>query len=190
LATEALLNSLRCPTIFVTREPTYVVDSLLSYRGLEAPIWVNERKYILESPQFLARYCPGYDEAIIQLFQHHEARMDDRSRIILDKTLTVALLNRLLRALSERWDFADHVRYEDLCDNPEQTFFRVADFLSLDVGPAMTNYLRSTLEPKQGENGPFTVFRDTHSQLGRPLRYITTGEAEMAQDMLRRVGLG
>jgi len=187
LAAEALLDRLRCPTVFITRDPIYVVDSLLSFRGLHAPIWRNEYGYIADAA-FLARYFPDSGN-VIQRYCVNDNTLASREQLILSKILTVAVINRMLQILAKDLDFVCHIRYEELCRIPDELFPKAAGFLSLEMNAQTFDWLDSTQRAIEGENDPYSVFRDTTRQVTRPLRFLSNAEAEDMRNVLAECSL-
>ena len=188
LATEALLKMLRCPVIILTRDPIYVVDSLMSFRGLNAPIWRNEANYV-RTKLFLSRFFGGESEMIEEAYRKNDRELSKRTRLITEKVLTVAVMNKMLHVLSNDMHIAHHIEYEELCKKPSETVSRAAQILSLEVSGEMVAYLGKTQRKRADDVGPYSVFRETSKQTVRPLRFVTTEEAEAARRSLRELGL-
>ncbi|NVM22267.1 MAG: sulfotransferase [Desulfobacterales bacterium] len=188
LATEALLKKLQCATLFITRDPVYVVDSLLSFRRLNAPIWQNESRYVRDG-SFLVRYFPEEAYRIQKYYGKNARTFNKKKRIIMNKMLTVGIINKMLSSLADELDFVCHIRYEELCEDPEKIFKKAADFLSLDMEAGMLDYLSSTQKKNERDIGPYSIYRDTSQQLRRPLRFISDTEAEMGRTMLLECAL-
>lgn len=189
LGTEALVKRLECPSLFIARDPIYVVDSLLSFRGLEAPIWRNEYAYIT-APQFLDRFFPSHADVICRHCTVISNSDTVRRKIILSKTLTVGLINKMLRILAQELGFVRHIRYEELCRAPVQVFSEAANFLRLEVGPEMLDFLEETQSSTpMSQNNPYSVFRDITAQLERPLRFVLDSEAKEMEALLENCDL-
>lgn len=180
LATEGLLKALRCPTIFITRNPLYVVDSLFATVGLDAPIWYHESHYIQDFT-FLSCFCEGERLLVLNRFTHRYE--SNREWMITRKALTVTLLNRMLTALSDEFEHAMHIQYEELCRQPKQEFMRAFGFLGLEMGEEAKRFLKETQSVKDAGD-PYSIYRDTASQVNRPLKFLTEKEAVMVQKVL------
>jgi hypothetical protein len=188
LATEALVKTLRCPVIFLTRDPVYVVDSLMSFRGLNAPIWRDEANYVRER-LFLSRFFGDEGEMIKEAYRRNDRELNRRTRAITEKVLTVAIINKMLHILSNDTDIVHHIEYEELCRKPSETVARAAEILSLEVSGEMVAYLGRTQRKKEGDVGPYSVFRETSKQPTRRLRFVAAEEAKEARGSLRQLGL-
>lgn len=188
LATEALLKNLKCPALFITRNPIYVVDSVLSYQGLDTRLWQNESNYITDT-SFLMRYFPDQGDEIRKYYASNDGTSNNKKQIILSKVLTVSILNKMLYILSNELDFVYLIEYEKLCSTPNEIFAKAAAFLSLEIGAETLKFLNSTQTKKNEEYKACSIFRDTSNQLNRPLRFITDSEAEEARKALAKCKL-
>ncbi len=187
LASEALIKALKCPTVVITRDPIYVVDSHLSFRGLKAPLWRNEFEYLGDTV-FLERYFGDHTERI----EEHRRRIpdcDQRLRVVLEKTLAVAVLNRMLRILGEENELVHHIRYEELCQDPELEFRKAAIHLGIAAGDEMMELIKATRKSNHDDD-PYSIYRDTANQTNRPLKYLDEGECSKVRIMLDECGLG
>ncbi len=182
LATEALLDKFKCHAVIITRNPIYVVDSLLCFRPLNDYMWDNESKYITDN-LFLNTYFPQNNTTIKKYIESNQG--NKRQQIIMRKTLTVAVLNKMLEQIAKKFNFVLHIKYEDLCKNPQENFARAAEFLSLEFKGEMEKFLKKTMQKtKDSEKDHYSVFRDTKKQLNRPFKFLTRDEVREAKEML------
>jgi hypothetical protein len=182
LATEALLKKLKCQTIFITRDPLYVVDSLLSFRGLDAPIWRNETKYIREG-HFLERFLPGRKNNIRKKLWAAKLNLNKRERVTTEKVLTVAVINKMLEKLALHFSHVTHISYEKICAKPNEVISYASNFLNLEAGKETFRYLKAT-QSVANQNDPYSVFRDTRGQLTRAFRFLSLAEVKTLRRML------
>lgn len=183
LATEALLNGLHCPAVLITRNPVYVVDSLLSIRGLQAPIWRTESAYVV-LPEFMERFGFSRKDRIIKTLSKFKDRPDNRTGVIMAKTVTVAMINNMLEQLAKAYPNTVHIRYEDLCASPVKSFEALAEFLMLEKGPDFLAFVNQSQENDQCPADPYSVFRNTREQLIRPFKFLTLEEVKRTMDTL------
>jgi len=148
----------------------------------------NETNYVQDA-FFLDKYFIKNKEIILNQFAINK-KLPNRKKDILNKVLTVALLNKMLEQIAEKFDFTMHIRYENLCREPEKTFSEAANFLSLEFDGKMKSFLKQTQQKTpESEKDNYSVFRDTKKQLSRPLKFLTNKEAEEAKKMLIDCGL-
>jgi hypothetical protein len=188
LATEAILNHFNCPTILITRNPVYVVDSVLSFRGLEAPIWRTESEHVTQ-PEFLERFRFSNKDEIIAAYNQFNDHPKNRAGVIIAKAITVAMINKMLRNLAQEYDNALHITYEGLCEDPVKKFKSLASFLTFEMGPDFENLLKSSLNEEMSSDNPYSIFKNTRAQLNRPLRFLKTEEAQLVTDILKTCNL-
>ncbi len=183
LATEALLNHFNCPTILITRNPVYVIDSALSLGGLKTPIWRTESEYVNDS-EFLEAFNFSKKNEIIETLEKFKDSPDNRKGVIISKMVTVAMINRMLKISAQKYDNAVHITYEDLCSNPVEKFKALASFLTIEKGPDFYNLLNDSFIKKSYSYDPYSIFRNTNEQLDRPLKFLKEKEARLAIDIL------
>jgi len=183
LATEALLNSLHCPTVLITRNPLYVVDSLLAIRGLRAPIWRTESAYVVQ-PEFMERFGFTGKNRIIKTFSKFKDQPKDKKGVIIAKTMAVAMINKMLEQLGKEYKNALHIRYEDLCASAVKRFETLAAFLTLEKGPDFYDFINQSQENEKCPADPYSVFRNTREQPNRAFKFLNPEEVKLAMDVL------
>jgi hypothetical protein len=188
LATEALLNYFNCPTILITRNPVYVVDSVLSFRGLEAPIWRTEAEDII-APEFLERFNFSNKDKIIAIHHKFKDRPKNRTGVIIAKAVTVAMINKMLKNLAQEYDNALHITYEELCADPVEKFKALASFLTFERGSNFDNLLKSSLKEEMSSDNPYSIYKNSQAQLNRPLKFLETDEVHLVTDILKTCNL-
>ncbi|MFZ5759348.1 MAG: hypothetical protein ACOY32_06950 [Thermodesulfobacteriota bacterium] len=188
LATEGLVKKFQCPTIVITRNPLYNIDSLFSYQDISSIIWRNEAQYI-KDPLFLQNYFPDNGDKIIEQLEKHPDNGFNRHDVLVSKTITVAVINAMLRQLGDRSPWVSHVAYERLCDNPLDIFHECAVFLGLRFDDQTRTLLAETMMKQDDRLDPMSVHRDTKMQQSRPFRFLTPEEARVLQSILEYTGL-
>jgi hypothetical protein len=183
LATEALLNYFNCRTILITRNPVYVVDSLLSIEGLRTALWRAESKHVID-PEFMEGFNFSNKNKIIETLEKFQDSPDNRKGVIISKTVTIAMTNKMLKILAQRYANAVHITYEDLCSDPVERFKTLASFLNLERGSDFDNLLNDSFKKKSFSEDPYSIFRNTNEQLTRPLKFLKEEEVKLAIDTL------
>jgi len=182
LGTEMLMKYFKIQTIFITRNPIYVVDSSLSITRNKIIYW-NETDYV-QNHFFLDRFFTHTKKNILEEFAKNR-KLPKREKDILNKILTVAILNKMLEQIAKKFNFILHIKYENLCKYPIQNFSKIARFLSLEFKGEMEKFLEKTMqETKCSINNPYSVFRNTKKQINRPLYFLNLKEAQKAKEML------
>ena len=188
LATEGLVGNLGCPTVVVTRNPVYVVDSLFAYQDIAVPIWRHEFGYV-QKPDFLERFAPGKSNYILRAMQRFRDDGADRTSVIVGKALTVGVINRMFEAIALGCGSMMHVAYEDLVVAPVERIAGIAQFLGLAFGTAARQALSETLHAADAAFDPMSIRRDTQGQLRRPFRSLSSEEGKLTADVLSGCGL-
>ncbi len=184
LATEAMLKFLKCPTVLVLRDPLYIIDSLFARDGLKTAYLCNESKYV-NNPFFLKRFSPDPTKDISMILKESVPNGKIRENIILDKVLTVSLIQSMFRVLASEFQHAQIIEYESLCQSPELHFHSIASFLSLDWSESIEQYLlktmRSTLDQRKND---YPIFLETIDQIGRPFKFLSKEEVLLCRRVL------
>lgn len=188
LASEGLVKELRCPTLVITRDPIYSVDSLLSYQGLESPYLRHESVYIQETT-FLWNAFSCDAHAVFEYLQRFPDDGVHRQNVETAKVLTAAIINAVLSRLADRFSNVMRVRYEDLILDPVARFNEIAVFFGLEFGPHAQRQLEKTLSSRNEEAVHYSIFRDTRKQLNRPLKWITEDSIERIRAVLEECRL-
>ncbi|GAG80496.1 unnamed protein product, partial [marine sediment metagenome] len=114
---------------------------------------------------------------------------DNRKGVIIAKTVTVAMINKMLKILAQNYDNVVHVTYEDLCSNPVDQFKILTSFLTFERGYDFDNLLESSLNEEESSNNPYSIFRNTNAQLNRPFKFLKKEEVKLAIDILTTCNL-
>ncbi len=183
LATEGIIKFLKVPTVFITRNPIAVVDSLLSFRGISAPIWRQESRYMRDMV-FLKRIGINNESQVLKYLKRYSDNGITRKSVIYGKILTVALLNRMFEVLNELYLNTIHITYEDLCIDSEKVFRQIADFLNFDFDIKMIGR-----ESCSKSDDPYSINRDTSKQINKPLKFIKNKENEEIRSILGKCEL-
>jgi len=188
LATEGLIKALKCPIVLITRNPIYVLDSLLTYKDISVPLWRNEAKYITQS-NFLSRFFPDKKGEIIENITKYPDDGVNRTSVIVAKTLTIAIINRMLQTLADKYNNVKHIYYEDLILDPITLFSESAKFFNLDFNEKAKAYLKKTLKAKDEEFDHTSIYRNTCKQRNRPFIGIYEDEVELVSGVLKECDL-
>ena len=184
LAAEAMLKFLKCPTVFLLRDPLYIIDSLFARDGLKTTYLCNESKYV-NNPSFLKRFSPDPTKDISMILKESVSNDKKRERIIIDKVLTVSLIQSMFRVLSSEFQYAQIIEYESLCQSPELYFRSIASFLSLDWSESIEQYLLKTLRSALHQRkNDYPIFLDTINQIGRPFKFLSKEEVLLCRRVL------
>jgi len=185
LATEALVKKLNCPTIVITRNPIYNIDSLFNYQKISSIIWRNEAEYIQE-PHFLQKFVPEKKDLLVKLLKKYQDDGKNRLNTVISKILTVATINQMLIKISEEYENVLHVQYDNLCITPEEHFSECARFFNFKFENSEKNELASTLT-SEGNNNPMSIKKDTKTQFDREFYFLKADEAKLAEELLFRL---
>jgi hypothetical protein len=186
LGAEGLLRAWGIPTVFILRDPIYVIDSLLSAQTLQT-IYLDHEVEAVQEPAFLKRFAPGREEAIRRVFAEI-GRQEARRQIIQRKVLCVQLLQEMFQALAAEFPRAKTWRYEQCCQAPEAGFRAMAGALSIPWDDAMKKGLAETTQADATSNQPYSVVRNTAQQQDRPLKFFSSGEAALCREALEAIG--
>ena len=185
LAIEAVVERFAAKTILITRDPIYAVDSLLSFRPLNAHMWRKEAHFVCEQ-NFLEHF--GLPEEAIQAY--YAEFVDDgqnRKSVIFSKVMTVALLNHMLHQIAQTHQQVKLVTYADLCAHPLEQFKAISNFCGLQMGTQMINFIRNSTKAQSASSDPYAVQRETKKQVNRPLRFITAEEATAMRSKINQL---
>jgi len=182
LGSEAILREWQTPTIFLLRDPVYVVDSLFAAYSL-ATIYLDHEVEGVQDAAFLRRFAPRQAHLLRAFFRRTE-RDDDRLRVILPKLIAVELLQRMFRALAREFACAVTMEYGECCVTPADQFERAAAYLSLPWDDASERFLEETTKVRSEAYDPYSIFRDTISQRDRPLAFLSAAEAARCRAVL------
>jgi hypothetical protein len=191
LGTEALLRVWHAPTVFVLRDPVFVIDSLFAAQTADTAYLTHELRGV-RAPEFQRRFWPGQETAIRARLDA-VARESGRRRKIIEKLVVVELLQGMFRALAREFPSATTLNYEHACASPQDHLRAAADHLSIPWGEGSESFLRKTMRARGGESAdPYSVYRDTTEQLRRPPAFLTHDEVNLCRYYLRemRAALG
>lgn len=187
LASKALLDKLSCPVVFITRNPVYVIDSLLSYKDISTPIWRNEQKFI-KNEAFLFNYFNDNKHEILRALKAFPDDGIKRKNVIIGKSLTVAVINSYLKSLGKSYNNAKHVKYENLCYNTYDLIQQLADFFSISFGQSALNSLTNTLTD-DGTGNHTSIQKNSFNQPHREFKVLSYQENQEVVNVLNACGL-
>jgi hypothetical protein len=188
LATEALLTYFNCPTVFVTRNPIYLIDSLFARDGLHTIYLCHESRWVFKT-NFIKRFAPEHSKDIKRALQK-VSKLEARQQIVLYKLLSVALIQLMFNKLFRYFPNICLVSYEDLCQNPQTLFPYLADFLGLNWDQKMQSFLMNTGNPKKvNTTEKYPVFKDTSKNSYREFQFLNSDEVSLCQKILNDLGV-
>jgi len=129
LGSQGLLSGWGTPTLFIQRDPVYVVDSLFAAQGLETIYFDHEVKAV-QAAGFLERFAPGREAEVERVFAD-AARREQRLRIVLNKVICTQLIHEMFAVLAKEFPCAKAMRYEEFCERPREAFQVAAKALSI-----------------------------------------------------------
>lgn len=186
LATEALLSAFPAKACFIHRNPIYSADSLFHRDGLGTIYLINEARHI-RSPDFLDRYFSAVRPALEQAFATIADTADPRLRVILDKVLTMAMINDMMEQVAASNHGCLSIRYETLCNETGDTLRRIMAFMDMTWSDEVDRLLQETTDPA-AQNGPpsshYPIFRDSRQNAARALHFITDAEVTAIHDLI------
>jgi len=182
MGTEGLLLAWQTPTLFLLRDPVYVVDSLFSAQTPQTIYLDHEVEAVLRE-EFLNRFLPDRQDKVRQLVFDAETRQP-RQRLILSKVLCTQLLQEMFLALSREFPPAKAFRYEQFCDAPHETFQAAAQALGIPWDKAMGAYLCQTMRADASSDDPYSIMRNTAGQKTRSLKFLSPGEIALCRAAL------
>ncbi len=188
LGAEAIVRHFKCPVIFITRNPAYVIDSLFDYHDLKSTIWRNESNYIKE-PEFQKKFLGKKGSGIVEALSKYPDDGDVRQNTIVGKAITVGAINKMLFDIAGRYENVLYVKYEKLCHNPIEVFSQIHGFLGLEFSNSEIQKLENTMSTKDEKYDPMSIYRNTKSQIGRKLKSLTSSEFDKIVFILNALGL-
>jgi hypothetical protein len=185
LGSEGLLRALRCPTLFLLRDPLYVADSLFDAQDLST-IYLDHEVRAVRGPVFLERFVPGRREAVERLFADADRR-EPRLRTILNKVLCIQLMQEMFSVLAGEFPCARALRYESFCEAPVETFRIATSALSIPWDGAMEEYLTNTMRADATSADPYSIMRNTAEQTARPFKFLSAEETKACRSALQAI---
>jgi hypothetical protein len=182
LGSEGLLSAWRTPTLFIMRDPVYVVDSLFAAQGLETIYFDHEVKAV-QAEGFLERFAPGRRAAVERVFAD-AAQREQRLRIVLEKVICTQLIHEMFAILAKEFPCAKAMRYEEFCERPREAFQLAAAALSITWDDGMEAYLRKTMQADGTSEDPYSIMRNTAEQKARPFKFLSGEERLLCQSVL------
>lgn len=131
--------------LVLSRNPLYVVDSLLTYKNMDILLWEQEYKYL----------CTCYD---------HE---DNIERLI----QSVNLINLFLYKFRNTKNVF-HISYEELTEKTMSNFNKIFSFMDFKINKDVIEKIQSTMKIKPGIDGHTSIYVNTKEQSRRDFRVL------------------
>lgn len=189
LSTGALLSAFPAKVCFIHRNPIYSADSLFHRDGLGSIYLDNEARHV-RSPDFLDRYFGPVQPALEQAFATIADTADTRRRIILEKTLTMVMINVMMEQIAASNPDCLSIRYETLCLETIGTLGRIMAFMGLTWGQEVDLLIEETSNPaaqKGSLSSHYPIFRDSRRNSERSLGFITDMEVDAINDLISQI---
>lgn len=188
LATEALLTYFNCPTVFVTRNPIYLIDSLFARDGLHTIYLCHESRWVFKT-DFINRFAPEHSNDIESALQY-VSKLEARQQIVLYKLLSVALIQLMFNKLLIYYPNTYLVSYEELCQNHQTVFPSLAKFLGLSWNLKMKLFLMKTGHSDNKKiTEKYPVFKDSSKNIYREFKFLNSAEVNLCQKILNSIGV-
>lgn len=189
LVTEALLAAFPAKACFINRNPIYCADSLFHRDGLGSIYMINEARHI-QSPAFLDRYFSAVRPAVEQAFAIIADTAAPRLRVILEKVLTMAMINDMIDQVASSNHGCMSIRYETLCGETDDTLRRIMAFMDMTWDDEVDRLIKETTDPAAQNGSPSShspIFRDSRRNATRALHFITDAEVTAIHDLIRPI---
>jgi len=179
LSIEALLNYFKCPAVLIIRDPLRVLDSLLCLPELNDTYLREESKRM--SQTFLEKFTTMKNTP----FKIASRIANVRSGLIAEKFLTITALNLMLQTLHKQFSNTYLVKYEELCQNPEDIFEDIFNFLDFKWDLSVLDFLRKTMFcSSQQEKIARSFIRNTTEQKNKPFKYLSEEDRRFCKDLI------
>ena len=207
LATEALVEHIQCPTVIITRDPLRIIDSLFARDGVQSHYLNRETEQFLggrivskkgwrrtipasrrpANTELLARYFEGREDQVHRVAAFVRAQSDLRTRTVLAKIVTAGLMSDMLQQIAAESSHCRHVTYRQLCQQPLETVWSVADDFNIDCGERVRTFLRESTSRQTRSADKFPVYRDRFQIDGKPFRFLTDLEVKLSRSLLAEI---
>ncbi|WP_323379653.1 hypothetical protein [Stieleria sedimenti] len=185
-AAEQLLGIFPVPAVATLRNPFSCADSILATNGLPDPY-----RYLMEELESFAsskmQRIGKCQSDTLRLELEKLPRRVDQSDYGVRLIVAVSLLNEYLRDIGNRQPLLRVVQFEELCIDPETLFPQIAEHLTIDWSDRNQAVLEELESDSDGS--PYDTKRRRDQQIDKPLRVINRTQANLALDLLERVGL-
>jgi hypothetical protein len=182
LGSDALLRTLHVPTLFISRDPVWIIDSLFAAQSPKT-LYLDHEVRAVQEPRFLERFGGGLDARVAQAMALHSPR-----RLVLQKAVCVKLLQVMFSRLAQELPNVMAVDYERFCEQPLASFQAAARFLGIPWDEGMERFLASTRQGSHADaSNPYSIVRDTSAQGSREFKYLSTKEVELCRAALSAV---
>lgn len=188
LATEAVLKYFKSPTVFITRNPIYVVDSLLSFMNIQCSIWRTENFFIRNS-NFLNIYNFSNRDKLLKYLRIYRDTPSSRESVVIGKAIVVGIINKMFTLLNSNYPNTMLLNYDKLCENPERIFQETSVFFNIAYDDKMKSYIERSTKGNYKDKNPYSVLRNTKSQINRKYKFITDDEAKKIKDIFHECNL-
>ncbi|MEJ1398024.1 MAG: hypothetical protein RPU52_10965 [Candidatus Sedimenticola sp. (ex Thyasira tokunagai)] len=129
LGTEALLRTMKCKMLLLIDDPLSIVAQQIDLYGLDST-YLKREKNSVQQPEFLTRFLRKNYKPVRHAFHNARKKSDPRERVIIERVLTVALIQHMFRMLALRYpSLVTVVARHDISSTPER-FQKVLTFLT------------------------------------------------------------
>ncbi len=207
LATEALVDHLKCPTVIIKRDPIRIVDSLFARDGYRSYYLDGEAEELLgegilpqrrfsmlrtrwrrpANPELIDRYFVGQSSKLQQLAEVIKSQSSLREQTVLAKIVTVGLMSNMLTQIATESPYCRLVRYEELCERPIETVANVSDHFDIECGESVRSFLRESTSRDTQSPDRFPVYRTQQQVADRPFKFLTDLEVEVGRNLLAEI---
>lgn len=177
MASQNLLAQWKRPTIFITRSPEVVVDSVFQFAGYNT-IYLKEEYRFLKTSTFLDKYFPAEKEQILSLISEIDKISNFKKRILLEKALTVYLIQHLFWRLAKKYSNLKIVQYEALIENPDKEFNEIASFLGLEYEKGNFDFSKNTDKK--------TIKKHTPDLKNRKMKVLSEQEVFQINELIKK----
>lgn len=176
LAVEHIIKKFDCKVILIVRNVLRILDSLLCLPELNNTYLKAESKHM--SNNFLKKfsYLNEMPSIIGQDF------FDKRKRLIVEKLLTIAILNKMFYSLSKTYNNVYLVSYEEFCKDPINNFKKVFDFFDFEYNDIVEDFIYEINSKTNNKDRSFR--RVTSKQLEKEFKYLSLNEIDMCNNIL------
>ncbi len=169
LSIESLIKHFSSPFILILRSPFRIVDSLIVAQGYESFYLKGEYKNIKNNTKLKKLLLNIKNLKIHECCQAIDRYSEDNKKKVLQLLLTISVIQSLFKLMSQKYAHVLSVNYESICEQPNENFNKISDFLGLDYQE--NNYIF------QGESiSPYSLVRKTVQQNLKPLHNFSEAD--------------
>jgi len=188
LAAPGILRAWKTPTVFVLRDPIYVIDSLFAAQTPDT-IYLDHEVRAVQQDGFLNDVMPRRSSSVKLLFEAARGEAE-RKRKIIQKLLCVHLVQTMFQVVANDYPFTAVLWYEDCCDAPADNLRSAAATLSIPWTRGNDEFLAATTAGNSTPADPYSIFRDPAAQRSRPFAFLRADEVDQCKAWLGRLRAG